>query len=276
MLRTKLGQINLRYPFMNAAGPLTTSLSGIKELINKQQLGCVVTKSFTLNPQPRNPYPNVYYGECQSINNIGLENHGLRSFLDTIQNVHFQIPLVVSIADPQHNIDNIKEMMKLLLDINCSVELNLSCPNIKQSKIRYYDLVYNILTRTEELLIQKNVGIKLPYLSTSEVIAISNLLNDYKLIDFVVCINTIEGMMINNFHSVINSRSGGIGGRYLKPFGLKCVNDFYNHLNKSIGVIGCGGVQNVEDIVDYVACGASAVQCGTYLFRGNKIDLNNL
>ncbi len=291
MLSSNVGKVKLSRCFLNASGPRTISIQQLIELDSNSDgsLGGIVTKTYTLFPQPPTPQPNVYFDLCGSINRIGLENKGLPHFLNSLNSTshRFDRPLIISIADPHNNIENIKVMLEYLINVECSIEINLSCPNVNFfEKSSFYDLVYEVVVILGEIMVNMNVGIKVPYLHSHEITAISNLLNEMKVINFVVCINTIPGLLVDPIQEccVINSTNGGIGGvggvggiggiggEYLKPFGLKCVREFYTQLDRSINIVGCGGISTPEDAFEYLLCGASAIQIGTKFFKSGKLE----
>ena len=151
MLSTNVGNLKLSSCFLNASGPRTITVHHLSELdlrYDKNVLGGIVTKSFTLFPQPSTPKPNVNFDIGGSINKIGLENKGLPYFLNSLNSAPYQFdhhPLIISIADPHNNIENLGVMVEMFEGTNWSIEINLSCHNTSFfEKQPLYNLVYEL------------------------------------------------------------------------------------------------------------------------------------
>ena len=162
------------------------------------------------------------------------------------------------------------------------MEINLSCPNIIGKGQLAYDLlemenylteVFNVISEfPEHKLI---IGVKLPpYFDLHWYPLITNILKKFA-INFITCINSLgNGLLVDLETETTRIRPkngmGGIGGIYVKPVGLSNVRNFYLEFQKQnldIDIIGCGGITCGEDAMEYILCGASAVQIGTQLYQ---------
>jgi len=246
MLSTTIDNILIDPCIMNSSGPKSTTKHQISNLDKNIDIGAVVSKTCTNTFKEGNSYPSSYYDNIGSINSVGLENMGFEYYTD----IKIKKPYIISVLPDKHIFENNK--------INNAdlIEVNLSCPNIKS-----IDNEESIRQIAE--CFDGKFGIK-----------ISPVLDDIdiyfdKKISFITCCNTMKnGLIINeNGDFRVSKKFGGIGGSYIKPFSLSTV----YRLNKetNIPIIGCGGINNSQDIIDYIRCGASAVQIGTHFFQND-------
>jgi len=163
------------------------------------------------------------------------------------------------------------------------IELNLSCPNIINKSIVAYD--YELLKKYLDIVdnLDTNnltIGLKLPpYHQEQDFNIVSEIIDKYDKIKFVVCINSVVNGLLVDFETEttkINPKNGlgGIGGVYCKPTALANVHNFYKRLGHKINIIGCGGVITGLDVFEMLLVGASAVQVGTQLMK-QGIDIFN-
>ncbi len=260
-----IGKISINAPAMNAAGPWAATKKQL-ELIYKSQSAAVVTKSFSLKPNPGNPKPNTYFEKDFSLNSVGLENNGADYFIDAVSNFKKTKPLIASLVGFETN-----EFKELLSKVNNSnfdlIELNLSCPNVKSEEPLGYSpqAVDDILKITTKLS-KKPVSVKLPpYYSRQQINKVGTVLLNHNL-NHVVLINTLPiATVVNKGKAAItpNDGIGGLGGRYIKPIGLAHVKIFSEHLKGKLPIVGVGGINTKKDITEYLDLGASAVQIGS-------------
>jgi dihydroorotate dehydrogenase (fumarate) len=144
------------------------------------------------------------------------------------------------------------------------IELNMSCPNIAGKNTAGYEDYINYLEKIDTT--QLKVGLKLPpFFERQQFDVMSDIINRHNLM-FITCVNSLpNGLMIDSYtgRSPISREYGGIGGLYIKPFGMANVSQFSRRL--PIDIIGCGGINSARDVNEYLLAGASAVQIGTYL-----------
>ncbi len=258
---------------MNASGVCCTQASELNKLA-ASSVAAIVTKSCTLdfragNPEPR--YANIPFG---SINSMGLPNNGIQYYLNYIieNEKKYNKLIILSIAGLTH-----KENIELLKIANKSeqlklIEFNLSCPNIAGKPQTGYDVeaTNSLLTEAFNICL-KPIAVKLPpYFDMVHFEEIANVLRKFPLA-YLSCVNSIgNGLFVDfeNDSTVIKPKNGygGIGGLYIKPTALANVNKFYNLLPE-IDIVGCGGVQNGQDVFEHLLCGASMIQIGTTLWN---------
>jgi dihydroorotate dehydrogenase (fumarate) len=235
------------------------------------QLSFITLKSTTLdhregNAEPR--YKKLPYGTIQS---MGLPNIGLARTLDCVRQIARPgLSIIASIAGK-----SAFENQELMWAFQCSqvnfVEINYSCPNKVGEKIIAFDLdqmdeVLGYLTNLGD----KPVGIKLPYYGNVEIQKrLSDILVKHN-ISFITCINGIPGLEIDvkTERTVIkpNNGKGAIGGKYIQPFALLEVRNYYEILKGTgISIIGVGGIDCGEDVFKFLLAGADAVQVGSTL-----------
>jgi dihydroorotate dehydrogenase (fumarate) len=262
---------------MNAAGPWASSKGQLLSLYNSNS-GAVVTKTFTIDVLAGNEEPNKYIGKSYSINSVGLSNKGAGYFIDAIKDLPAGKPLIASIAEVSSD-----KIVKLAKSLDGSrfdaIELNLSCPNILNKEPLAYDPIEidKLLSRLTNIT-KLPLGVKLPpFITRSQIASISSMLVKFRL-NHLVLINTypLASMFIGG-KCVIkpNDGIGGLGGSYLKPIALAHVQLFNKYLPK-IPIIGVGGIQNRQDVNDFLQAGATAVQVGTAIGVNGAKVLNDL
>lgn len=278
----KIGDKNLPL-VMNASGCWVLQPHQIDSiaLVNN----CIISKTCTLDPKPCNPLPNfIEYGNY-SLNCKGLPNLGYivykKLWLDYYQKKIILIlsldcsdinSLSIMLQDFNHFIENAKK------DTNDNskelVELNISCPNKNvNQRIIGYDLKYldKILNFIKDLQLKNiDIGLKLPpYIDRYMVEQLSGLLISYNsIIAYIVCSNSLP-----NCSSLVNGEYklsmdiGGLSGDVLKCIALSNINQLSKLLKDyDIKILGCGGINDLKDINDYLKVGAIGVQIGRSLY----------
>jgi len=254
----------LKNPVLIASG-----IAGFGEEYSKifdlNLLGGFITKTITLKPKIGNKPPRILEIENGLMNSIGLENPGLEIFIKEKLlwlNKNIKIPLIVSIAG-----DTIDEFVKIakILDKQKGIfglELNLSCPNIKyktkcfaQDKEMLYKIVKKVKENTKLFVIPKLTGIVDDITETS-------ILAEKAGADAISLINTIPSLVFLKNNSMF---TGGLSGKCIKPIVLKVIQQV--NKNIKIPVIGCGGINDFNDVIDFLKTGAKYVAIGSGLFK---------
>ncbi len=256
MLKTHIDNVSLDTCIMNASGLGSITLKDIEKL-DQSFSGAVVSKTSTYKPCEGRPEPTYYFDSIGSVNSVGLKNRGYKYYI----NIETHKPYIFSTV-PDKRIFEDPDIQKPDL-----IELNISCPNIAS-------------INTEEILRQisectpRRFGVKLAPLT--DVGELSDILNEFSL-SFITCCNTLKnGLILKDSEFVLNQKFGGIGGQYLKPIALSNVYQFRQHLKAYIDIIGCGGISTGHDVIDYLACGATAVQVGTHFFNNDVNVFENI
>jgi dihydroorotate dehydrogenase (NAD+) catalytic subunit len=275
MLEINLSGLKLKSPIILASGILGVSSSSMKRVFDAG-LGAVTSKS--IGPKPRKGYKNpsileIYPGTF--LNAVGLGNPGIDNFLSEIKEIkEHRIPLIVSVfGDTNESYLNVATKAEQAgAD---AIEINISCPHAEVSSIGINkDLTYSLVKILKEKL-KIPLFVKLnPNVTNLGEIALAA---EKGGADGVVAINTLGAMAIdiNTRRPILAHGSGGLSGTAIHPIAIKKVYDLYKLLK--IPIIGCGGASTWKDIVEFILAGASAVQIGTALYKGNEIitKINN-
>lgn len=270
--------MNLDVPIMNASGCWSATEDQLHALF-MSQLGAVVSKTCTLSPRKGNAEPTYYcMGNNTHVNSKGLPNLGYphykelyRHFLDAGK------PFILSVAYT----GDIEEIAKLLLDYNAYVqktewvEINLSCPNVCKKICAYHlPMLEELLQSLIKLdLSHLRLGFKLsPYIDFGICDEVLRCLNAYAgCIGYVVLSNSIpNGLVFNRGSPVLSNIYGGISGKWNKHIALGNVHYFKGKLSPDIKIVGCGGIETIEDIYDYITAGADYVQLGSCFYNADE------
>ncbi|MDR1052435.1 MAG: dihydroorotate dehydrogenase [Endomicrobium sp.] len=233
----------------------------LEDLIDICKLGGIITKTITLEPRHGNPQPRIAEVSSGIVNNIGLQNVGIVKFVEKYLKkiIKFDIPVIVSISGK-----NVCEYIKIIEILNkqdciSAVELNLSCPNLNESIIcNDLDLVYNIITGIK----QKTKIPLIAKLSPSYNILEIALIAQKAGVDGLTIANTYPAMVVNvDIYKKFNVMFGGLSGPSIKPISIRYVYDVYKKVD--IPIIGCGGIMNGNDAIEFLASGSKLVSVGT-------------
>ena len=269
MLKTKIRNIEFNSPIIAASGTFGYG-DEVKKFVDLSKLGCVITKSITLEPRIGNPSPRIFESESGMINAIGLANLGVKKFciekLPDLRNIDTNF--LISIAG-----SNFDDYVKVMEEIeNCDgshvgYEINVSCPNVKKGGMEFGVDHKVTLKLTSELrkLTDKILIIKLsPNVTSIEKIALAAQDGGA---DAVSAVNTFVGMGINyrTGKMTLSTKFGGVSGPPIKPLALAKIHKIYNEVE--IPIIGMGGISNFEDVVEFIRVGSTMVQVGTLNYR---------
>lgn len=280
-LSLKLNDFILKNPIISASGTYGYN-NEFDVFCDVKKLGAVVTKGITLEPRLGNDGQRIFETSSGMINRIGLENIGIRAFLEEKTTVlqKDKIDFILNIAG-----SSIEDYVELAKIAQCkaikAIELNVSCPNVKSGCIEFgvnkdslYELVSKVRDEYKNCLIVKLS----PNVTNAEEIALSA---QNAGADAISAINTVRGMGIKiDFVGGKFKKStvaGGLSGRCIKPVALS----FVDRISKvvDIPIIGMGGIYSLEDVFEFFSVGATAVQIGTANFTHPNIAeelVNNL
>jgi len=262
-LSISLTGLKLTNPTMLASGILGYSaetLSGIVE----GGAGAIVTKSVGLKPRKGYPNPTVVQANCGLINAMGLPNPGIDEFVDEIREAKtvLNVPLIVSIYgfSAEEYAAVAQKAVKAGAD---AVELNVSCPHVKEtgSEIGQNPEILAGVIRKVKAVVEKPVFVKLSP-NVTNIADIAEIAAKAGA-DAVTAINTVKAIAIDAETAipVLGNKVGGLSGPAVKPIALRQVYDIYERVK--VPIIGCGGIANWRDAVEFLLAGAVAVQIGT-------------
>jgi dihydroorotate dehydrogenase (NAD+) catalytic subunit len=248
---------------MLASGILGYSVETF-ESIAKGGAGAVVTKSVGLKPREGYANPTVVQVSSGLINAMGLPNPGIQEFVQEIRKAKaaLNVPLIVSVygfsADEYARVAG--EAVAAGAD---AIELNVSCPHVKEtgSEIGQSSQVLIQVVRKVKHTINKPVFVKLsPNVTSIEEIAEAAANAGA---DALTIMNTVKALAIDaeTMMPILANKTGGLSGPAVKPIALRHVYSVYERVE--VPIIGCGGISNWQDAVEFLLAGASAVQIGT-------------
>lgn len=261
-LSVDIAGIHFRNPLLLASGFLGISQEIFNRLY-KSGLGAVVSKSISVDPMEGYKGPTIVSINQKSyLNAIGLSNPGADAFSEEISNntVPLLVSLVGSSATEFPNL--IKKFDKLTI---LGYEINLSCPHVAKMGMEVGDdptLVTKII-KTIKANTKKPVIIKVG-IGNVDVVKLADLIEESGA-DAITAINTIRAMTINTETGmpILSNKIGGLSGSSIKPIGVRCVYEISKKVN--IPVIGCGGIMNWEDVIEYMLAGATTVELGSVI-----------
>jgi dihydroorotate dehydrogenase (NAD+) catalytic subunit len=267
-LNVDLGGLKLENPVLLASGTAGYGLE-VERTADIGSLGGVILKSVTVKPRQGNPAPRVWETAAGMLNSIGLENVGLDEFCETTlpQAAGLGVPLVASIAGT-----TVREFASLAARIHetglvKAIETNVSCPNVEKGGIQFgvdTGAIQAVVTAVRE-------NSDLPLF-----VKLSAAVNDIAHLALAAAqsgatglslINTVPGLAIDALkrRPRLGGVTGGLSGPAIKPIALKAV--WECHRATGLPIIGGGGIFDVNDALEFIIAGASALAMGTVLFK---------
>jgi dihydroorotate dehydrogenase (NAD+) catalytic subunit len=268
-LRTRLAGLELRNPTALASGILGYSAESLQR-IAEAGAGAVVTKSVGLTPRVGYPNPTVVQAKCGLINAIGLPNPGIAEFAHEIRHAKtvLTVPLIVSVYgfSAQEYAKTAQKAAEAEAD---AVELNVSCPHVKEtgSEIGQNPALLAKVVSKVKAAVRKPVIVKLSP-NVTDIVEVAQAAADAGA-DALTAINTVRAIAIDveTAQPILSNKRGGLSGPAVKPIALRCVYDISERVKTPI--IGCGGITNWRDAIEFLLAGASAVQIGTAIALKN-------
>ncbi|MBP5642630.1 MAG: dihydroorotate dehydrogenase [Bacteroidales bacterium] len=263
----RLKGLTLKNPVMTASGTFGYG-EEYADFVDLSELGGIIVKGTTLHHREGNPYPRMAETPMGMLNCVGLQNKGVDYFIETIypRIRHFDTNVLVNVSGS--NIDDyVMAAAKIdaLEDIP-AIELNVSCPNVKQGGMAFGVTCSGIeqVVRAVREVYHKHLMVKLSPNVTN--IAEIALAAESTGADSVSLINTLLGMAIDaeTRKPVLSMVTGGLSGACVKPVALRMVWQVAKAVK--IPVIGLGGISSATDAIEFLLAGASAIQIGTANF----------
>lgn len=266
-LRVNIGGLELKNPVMTASGTFGFG-EEFADFIDLDQLGGIVVKGTTLHKREGNPYPRMAETPAGMLNAVGLQNKGVHYFKNTIypRIKDIQSPLIVNVSGSA--VEDYVETAEIIneLDKVPAIELNISCPNVKEggmafgvnaaSAAKVIEAVRKVYHKTLIVKLSPNVT------DITEIARVA----EANGADSVSLINTLLGMAIDaeKRKPILSTITGGLSGPAVKPIALRMVWQVSNAVN--IPVIGMGGIMNATDAIEFFLAGATAIEIGTANF----------
>jgi len=276
-MAVNIGRLALRNPIMTASGTFGYG-EEYASFVDLNRLGAVIVKGLSLEPRVGNPPPRLAETPCGLLNAIGLQNIGVKSFIDEKLPFlkDFSTEIIANIFG--ETLDEYAKVAEILTAAGglSALEVNISCPNVKKGGIAFGsspDMAAEVTRRVKE-------ATDLPV-----IMKLSPNVTDIGLIaesvesagaDALSLINTLTGMSVDveRRKPHLYNVTGGLSGPAIKPVALRMVWQVVNRVH--IPVIGLGGIMNARDALEFLIVGAKAVQIGTANFVDPCATMNVL
>jgi dihydroorotate dehydrogenase (NAD+) catalytic subunit len=266
-LAVPIGPLALRNPVLTASGTFGYG-DEYAHVVDLRALGGVVTKTVTVEPRAGNPPQRVAETAAGMLNSIGLENVGLRRFLDEKLPRLRSLRATVIASVGGETADELATLVGALADAEGvgGIEINFSCPNVAAGGARYWAdparleaTMRRLRALTARALIAKLSPDVTDIRETARACEAGGA-------DALTCVNTFVGMAIDldRVRSRLGRATGGVSGPAIKPLALARCHEAAQAV--AIPVIGSGGIASGRDALEFIAAGATAVQVGTITF----------
>lgn len=264
--KVTIAGVTLNNPVMTASGTFGSGME-YSDFVDLNRLGAVVTKGVANVPWPGNPTPRVAETYGGMLNAIGLQNPGIDVFVE--RDIPFlkkyDTKIIVNVCGK--TVEDYMEVVERLADEPVDMlEINVSCPNVKEGAIAFgqkadclYDITSQIRKKAKQPVIMKlspNVTDITEMAKAAEAAGA----------DALSMINTITGMKIDIHRRkfALANKTGGLSGPAIKPVAVRMVYQAAHAVK--IPIIGMGGIANAEDAIEFLLAGASAVAVGAMNF----------
>lgn len=272
-LNTKIGSLELKNPVMTASGTFGYGTE-YADFMDISRLGAIIVKGTTLNPRQGNPYPRMAETPSGMLNAVGLQNKGVDYFVDHIYPEVRKIQTNIIVNVSGSCIDDYVQTAGIIntLDDIPAIELNISCPNVKQGGMAFGvnpDSAAQVVAAVRKAY-DKTLIVKLSP-NVTDITEIASAVEGAGA-DSVSLINTMLGMAIDaeKRKPILSTVTGGMSGPAVKPVALRMV--WQTAKAVKIPVIGLGGICSATDAIEFLLAGASAIQIGTANFIDPSIS----
>ena len=271
-LSVEIGALRLRNPILAASGTFGYGLE-FAHLVDLNSLGGFVTKGLSKEPIEGAPAPRLYPTPSGMLNAVGLQNVGVRAFVAEKLPVlrKFDTAIIANVFG--YTIEDYIEVIRTLDDAEglAGYELNISCPNVKKGGMQFGSdpsQVCEVVGAARKAASKRQLWVKLSPLVTD--IGLIARSAEEAGADALTVANTYPAMALDyrTGKSCLGNATGGLSGPAIKPITLKLVWETRKAVKTPI--IGLGGIETVEDVLEYLSAGASAVQVGTASFADPK------
>jgi dihydroorotate dehydrogenase (NAD+) catalytic subunit len=268
------GGLRLANPILVASGTFGYGIE-YGEVVDVECLGAICCKGTTLRPRAGNPPPRVTETPGGMLNSIGLQNPGVDAVIEKYGPTWagWKVPVIVNVAG--ESVEDYVEVVRRLDGVPgvAGIELNISCPNVGKGGLQFAidrdaaRAVTAAVRRATELPLMVKLS---P--NVADVRPIARAIEDAGA-DAISAINTLSGLAVapDRTRAFLGNTYGGLSGPAIKPVALRIVYEVAQVV--SIPIVGVGGVTSIDDVLDFLACGAAAVQVGTALFADPELPV---
>jgi dihydroorotate dehydrogenase (NAD+) catalytic subunit len=246
-----------------------------EDFVDLEKIGGIIIKGTTLHRREGNPYPRMAETPMGMLNAVGLQNKGVDYFISEIypQIKDIRTNMIVNVSGSAIE-DYVQTAEKInALDAIPAIELNISCPNVKQGGMAFGVTAKGAseVVKAVREVYKKTLIVKLSP-NVTDITEIARAVEGAGA-DSVSLINTLLGMAIDaeKRRPVLSTITGGMSGAAVKPIALRMVWQVSKAVN--IPVVGLGGIMNWKDAVEFLLAGASAIQIGTANFIDPQISV---
>ena len=266
-LSVTINKLQLKNPVMTASGTFGYGLE-FADFVPLEELGGIIVKGTTLEPREGNDYPRMAETPQGMLNCVGLQNKGVDYFCEQIYPKIKDIDTHMIVNVSGHSPESYAACAERIstLDRIPAIELNISCPNVKEG-----GMAFGVTARGAASVVK---AVRQVYHKTLIVKLSPNVTNIVDIAracetegaDSVSLINTLMGMAVDieKREPLLSIRTGGLSGPAVKPVALRMVYDVAHAVR--IPVIGLGGIMTATDAVEFLMCGATAIEIGTANF----------
>ena len=266
-LSVNIGKLQMKNPVMTASGTFGYG-EEFADFIDITRIGGIIVKGTTLHKREGNPYPRMAETPSGMLNAVGLQNKGVKYFSDHIypRIKDIQTHMIVNVSGSA--IEDYVKTAEIIneLDKIPAIELNISCPNVKQGGMAFGVTAKGAaeVVKAVRSAYKKTLIVKLSP-NVTDITEIARAAEGSGA-DSVSLINTLLGMAIDaeRKRPILSTITGGMSGAAVKPIALRMVWQVSKAVN--IPVIGLGGIMNWKDAIEFMLAGASAIQIGTANF----------
>lgn len=272
-MKVNLAGVVLNNPVMTASGTFGSGME-YAGFVDLNRLGAVVTKGVANVPWQGNPTPRIAETYGGMINAIGLQNPGIDLFIkrDIPFLKQYDTKIIVNVCGKSKE-DYVEVVERLADEPVDLLEINISCPNVKEGGIAFgqrADAAFEI-TKAVKAAAKQPIIMKL----SPNVTDIAEMARAVEAggADVISLINTLTGMKIdiNRRTFAVANKTGGLSGPAIKPVAVRMVYEVANAV--SVPVIGMGGIASAEDALEFIMAGATAVSVGTANFHNPAVTM---
>ena len=267
-LSVQIGALRLRNPILAASGTFGYGVE-FAHLVDLNRLGGFVTKGISCEPIEGAPAPRLCETPSGMLNAVGLQNVGVRAFVAEKLPILRKYDTAVLANVFGYCVEDYVEVIRILEDAEglAGYELNISCPNVKKGGLQFGNdpaQVAEVVSAARKAAVRRPLWVKLSPLVAN--IGLIGRAAESAGADALTVANTYPAMAVDvcTLRSRLGNPTGGLSGPAIKPITLRLVWETMKAVQ--IPVIGLGGIETAEDVLEYLSVGASAVQVGTASF----------
>lgn len=266
-LKTNIGALQLKNPVMTASGTFGYGTE-YTDFFDIAKLGGILVKGTTLHRREGNPYPRMAETPSGMLNAVGLQNKGVDYFVENIYPNIKDIDTNIIVNVSGSCIDDYVQTAEIInhLDNIPAIELNISCPNVKQGGMAFGVTTQGAseVVKAVRRVYDKTLIVKLSP-NVTDITEIAKAV-EAQGADSVSLINTLLGMAIDSERRkpILSTITGGLSGPAVKPIALRMVWQTYKAVK--IPIVGIGGIMTAADAIEFILAGATAIEVGTANF----------